>query len=507
MDNQNELRRKVEIAQELELRRGDPLMLAYNQLTPPQKSFVHATQSTKAAKGGNRSGKTWSGIIDDLMQARGLHPTRQWKPFKPNDNWMGWYAAVSYELFGLQGWIHFRNLLLYPGESVLRLPTRNILAIGWHGKNPQVPDYMKVRRIDGGVGELWFKSYEQGVDTFQSGGVDLLHLDEEAPEDIVQECRMRIMERSGQLSFSATPLKGAPSLRKIEEEYTRQVEEKKTPTVFFVRLKTMDNPAMPSKAIDEIKAEFAHNPEMLKCRLEGIEMALQGLVYPDTVWTPDHVCDPFDIPDDWARYRWIDHGWRNCGCVWFAVSPNEDDLVCYRSYKGKERTIPENAAAINGLENGRRFIETGIDRATLASSGGKNPQGQVVRVIDLWTEALGCNVTPSPYHEILAGVAKVISLLKEKGGPNGDRPRMRIFRTCTELLEERRGYMHRDAREKGDEGPDNPVKRDDHCLDPFRYGIVHGLKYKEPPVLEDLPASKLGALFRAKREPKRKIIL
>jgi homoserine dehydrogenase len=61
------------------------------------------------------------------------------------------------------------------------------------------------------------------------------------------------------------------------------------------------------------------------------------------------VCDPFDVPKDWAKYRWIDHGFNFAACVWLAVSPGGDDVVLYRDYKGERRTIAENAAEIRSL--------------------------------------------------------------------------------------------------------------------------------------------------------------
>lgn len=144
-------------------------------------------------EGGNQSGKTWTGCIDFLLDALGLHPSRHWYGLDPyaeiwiksyeqgpgafqsaglhrihldeecNEKiyqeiqvrgvavpkggpWRGWYCTVSYELFAEQGWNHFKRLLLFPGESVLKLPTRRILEVGWDKKNPERPTYLKLRR-------------------------------------------------------------------------------------------------------------------------------------------------------------------------------------------------------------------------------------------------------------------------------------------------------------------------------------------------------------------------
>ena len=49
---------------------------------------------------------------------------------------------------------------------------------------------------------------DQGRDKFQGASLDFVWFDEEPPYDIYQECRMRVLDREGEIFGTMTPLKG-----------------------------------------------------------------------------------------------------------------------------------------------------------------------------------------------------------------------------------------------------------------------------------------------------------
>lgn len=474
-DKRAGMARAIELAREIELRRGDPLLAAYQGLTPAQKSFIHSKAPKRIAEGGNRSGKTWTAIIDRLLQARGLHPVRHWAGVERADwmTWAGWFGAVSYPLFGLQGWMHYKRLLLYPGESEHKLPTRNIIDIGWNRKNPQIPDYVRIRRSDCEKhSEEWIKSFEQGAGAFQSGAPDCLGMDEEAPEDVYRECTLRVLDRDANMIFSATPLQGAVYLSNLRKNAKSDPKR-----VFHVRLPTRDNPSLSKAALAEIAAELGNDPDMVNLRLEGHPLALQGLVYNDIRFRDEHVCDVFPIPGDWTRYEFIDPGYSHCAALWFAVSPKEDHIVCYRDYLGAARTIGENARQILTLRGNEQIERTWFDRYYILkheSVGGETIQSH-------WSKA-GVKGFPSVDIGVLPAIQQVWVLLSQRGGVNGARPRFQVFRqTCPNFLNERQSYKWPEAREHGDERrTENPVKRNDHVMDCWKGGIACGLRWIMP---------------------------
>lgn len=482
--------RLAALKREAEARTQDALKLALAQLTERQRSFVMAPHRKRIAEGGNRSGKTWTNVVDMLAQARGIHPVRTWEP-KPEwkqTGWLGWYATCSYEMFSLMGWMHFKRLLLLPGESVHKLPTRYIKAIGWNNKNPEIPNYLQIIRdaaAGGGLAHLWIKSYEQGASSFQSGAPDVLAFDEEGPGDIYEEGTMRLLDRAGSLQVSATPIEGEPWLQRLRED-----AETGAADIFHVRLPTWENPSLAKAEIEEKQRELRDNEALMKLRLEGYPLALEGLVYHDKLWTSEHWCEPFEIPSFWARYRWIDPGYSCTACLWFAVSPQRD-VVVYREYKGLKKTIAENAAEIRRLSANENYVTSWIDRYYCSKHEGVHGE----QIIDLWKRA-GLRVLPSVDIGVLAAIENVWRWLSERGGVEGERPRLRFFKSLVELAKERRRLRWHDAREKGDLKDLNPIKRDDDLMDCLKGALACGLKYAAPPKTAALPGSTREMLER-----------
>ena len=65
------------------------------------------------------------------------------------------------------------------------------------------------RIVEGLEGQLMkFKTYDQGWESFQGEDWDIIWLDEEAPEDVLKECKARLIDRDGVLIRTMTPLKG-----------------------------------------------------------------------------------------------------------------------------------------------------------------------------------------------------------------------------------------------------------------------------------------------------------
>ena len=479
------LRKAIEA--EKALRAADPLREAYGALTSAsaygagcQRAFVQSAHRTKVLEGGNQSGKTLTGVVDFLLNALGIHPTKSWEPLHDLDTWRGWFCTTTYKKFSEQAWKHFKALLFYPGEQTSQLPSRKVLSIGWIDKNPETPSYFRLRRADGREAEIWIKSYEQGAGEFQAAEVDQLNLDEECNGPIFEEAQPRLLARNGCIAVTATPVEGQDwlaDLRKRAEEGDRYVRH--------VRLDTRDNPGLTDEALLGIQAEFIGRPDLYRLRMEGYPLALEGLVYSDWSFTPGHVVDPFELPRDdrgrilWTLRRCLDPGYRNCGCLWLGTD-RLGDMYLYRDYKGQERTIAQNAKAVRELGAGdgageEAYYDRWADPAILGRTG---ESGQ--RVIDLY-DAEGLKLSPAPNNRVLPGIELVKQAMLAKGGANGEHPQLRVFRSCLETLKERRLYRWPDARDRGDERQgvqERPEKREDHLMDCLRYLIAAGAGYR-----------------------------
>jgi hypothetical protein len=132
------------------------------------------------------------------------------------------------------------------------------------------------------------------------------------------------------------------------------------------------------------------------------------------------------------------------------------------------------------------------------------------QVIDLWRYR-GYRCAPAPDNRRISGIERVKDLLVEMGGPAGDRPKFRVFKSCTEFLRERKNYRLPKEKAAGDEQTKVVVKRDDHVMDCWRYIVAAGLRYRQilpPPVPRPDPRiNPAGAAFWDARHPRSKSTL
>jgi phage terminase large subunit-like protein len=77
---------------------------------------------------------------------------------------------------------------------------------------PDAVESVYVKHVSGGLSQLLFKSYDQRREAFQGTEQDVIHLDEEPPEDIYTECLLRTMVGNGLICMTFTPLMGLTPL-------------------------------------------------------------------------------------------------------------------------------------------------------------------------------------------------------------------------------------------------------------------------------------------------------
>lgn len=494
--------RQRRLERELALKCGDPLLRALHRLTPTQLSYVQSACLIKQLIGGNQSGKSWTALIDLLLNARGLHPVHKYTFASPTEEWEGWWATQSYAMIGLQGFKHFKTLMLYPGEDIFRTPTRYVRFVRWHDTRLQIPALVKIKRDDGRLANLYFKSYEQGVEEFASAQVNQLNLDEECSMAIYEQAFVRLAKRDGVMGISATPENSMPYIQRIQDR-----AEQKERGYFHARISQFDNPSISENFKSRAEIEMTPGSELYNLRILGIAPSRKGLVYSDELFTSRHVCEPFTVPPDWCKYRALDHGFNHTVCLWFAVSPSDDDVVLYREYHGQQKTIQQNVDAILALNAGEQIADTVIDRSTLGAAGtGVNEDGKSIRQLDAYRKA-GLDCHESPQHQRWSGIAEVWELLQKKSGAGGTLPKFRVFKTCQYFLEERRKYHGRHVTEELDDQrndvPDEVVKRDDHAMDAWRYAVRNGLTWRAPRGARPPEPNTLAHAFWQRRQPKK----
>jgi phage terminase large subunit len=196
-----------------------------------------------------------------------------------------------------------------------------------------------------------------------------------------------------------------------------------------------------------------------------------------------HVIQPFAIPIQWTRVIGCDHGFRNASAwIWAAVDYDEN-LYVYREFYEREWLIEEickghpkeNKPGVVKLMKGEKIEQARMDPSTRAVRGQSGLSDW-----DTYLEHLPKDFPLLPANnEVSAGIDRVKTFLKVNARTN--KPKLFIFNTCTNLLDEFAKYRWKElsiAQTGKTNEKEEPVKVNDHAMDALRYLVM---SRPEPP--------------------------
>lgn len=191
-----------------------------------QKAFIDSPKKNKAAFGGNRSGKTRSGAYAVIRRCLDIPGT---------DAWGATWADLSTPIQQAE-----YNKLLPKNNSVLY--ARFTEQRGFSNRIILFKNGSKIR----------FKTYDQGWESFQGAAKDIIHLDEEPPQEIVNECKARLIDKNGILIRTLTPLNG------ITYTYDEMImNQNNDPEIEYFFFNSKFNPHINQQARERIINSFA----------------------------------------------------------------------------------------------------------------------------------------------------------------------------------------------------------------------------------------------------------
>ena len=438
----NELKYKLKLVkEEIKERKKEDFLSQYNsgeKIHKKQLEFHKCQKKNRWVFGGNRSGKTECGAVETVYLARGIHPYRKNKPISC------WVVSLSKQV---QRDVAQAKVLHYLKKQWIE---KIVMAKGRQDSAESgVIDFILVRNVFGSLSKIGFKSCDQGREKFQGTSLDFVWFDEEPPYDIYLECKMRVLDRSGEIFGTMTPLKGLTWV--YNEIYLNGHNDE---NVWTIQMEWADNPYLSQKEIEEMSASIS--AEELESRRYGKFMQCGGLVY-NSFDENKHVIEPFEIPKDWQDNISIDPGLNNPLSAHFYARDYDGNVYVIAEHyeKGKEvdwhaQKIKEIASCLGWKTNRNGFLEALIDSAatqkTLAST--KN-------VVELFYEN-GILTNPRVNKDMFTGINIVKRYLCDANG----KTHLYIFKNCVNLIREIKSYWW------GDD--DLPIKKDDHCLDEMR---------------------------------------
>ncbi len=452
------------IEDELLKRRSDDCLALYNAgeiKHEKQLAFHKCKKRNRWVFGGNRSGKTECGAVESVYMARGVHPYRE-----NRENVCGWVVSLSTQV---QRDVAQKKILRYLRKDWIE----DVVMLSGRKDSPEngIIDFIRVKNVFGGTSTIGFKSCDQGREKFQGASLDFVWFDEEPPADIYYECRMRVLDRKGDIFGTMTPLKGLTFVHK--EIY---LNAKNDTEVWYEFMEWGDNPYL-DKA-EALALENSMDETTLQARKYGRFVSDRaGLVYPEFDENV-HVIDPFPLPKEWQDTISIDPGLNNpLSAHWYAVDFDDNVYVIAEHYEAG-RDIDYHAAAIKDISVRLGWHTDGKGRicALIDSAAKQRTLGSVKSVVELFYER-GILVNPNVEKDMFSGIAQVKSYLNHKNGL----PNLYIFRNCVHLIAELKGYYWGSG--------DLPKKTDDHSLDEMRYYLMSRPK-KTAPKVEKTPLQK-----------------
>jgi phage terminase large subunit-like protein len=302
-------------------------------------------------------------------------------------------------------------------------------------------DIVKVKHVSGGVSTLGFKTYEQGRAKFQGTAKHWIHLDEEPPQDIYNECAMRLAGShiKGRLILTMTPLMGMTEvcLKFLQDE---------SGVFYYTQMGWQDAEHLDEQEKSQLLQGML--PHEVEAREKGIPAIGAGKVY--LTKEEDFVVDPFKIPDTWRFCYGLDFGWKNTAAIFTAYDIDSDVVYIYDTYKQGEKEIFYHSSVLK--RKGANWMPGVCDPAGQSSS-----QKDGENLIDMYMLD-GLNLTKAD-NSVDSGIMEVYQRLASG--------RLKVFSSCADLLGEYRVYGRDD---KG-----KIIKKNDHLLDAMRYAIVSGL--------------------------------
>ena len=436
-------RRVVE--DELRLLEGVRARNPLEAYVPHVKQVVfHASgEDLKVFLGGNRSGKTTAGIVDDLIQALDLRD-------------------VPKHLRGFKRWsppFYCRVVTPDLGQTLDQVVLQKIRewcppgALVGGSLDKAFDQRLRVLRFANGS---WFQfmSNDQDLDKFGGAALHRVHYDEEPRQDIRRESLARLIDYGGDEVFTMTPLRG---MSWMYDDVWVPFQEQRLKGATVVLVDMDDNPHLDERTKVRVLAEYS--PEERLARKSGLFVHFAGLVFSEFDPEAHVVPSVRALPEGAEVFGGIDPGIRHMAAVVFAYLDADDNLVVFDELALQGHTISEVCKEIE-LKKLRWGCEP---RWWVIDPASRNKNNQTGRSDQMTFADHGIFTSPGQ-NAVRPGINKVKERLRAG--------KLFVSSDCPELISEFKKYRWASPKRSENDAREAPVKRDDHLLDALRYVVM-----------------------------------
>ena len=322
-----------------------------------------------------------------------------------NDMDMTRYLGQSFS------WIGVDELPLFPDPKIY-----NFLRSSLRSPDPALPTYFRSTGNPGCIGSNWVKE-------------------------------MFISPAPANTRFEVNTVAETPN-GTIKSSFTRR----------FIPSTVFDNPYLTYD--DSYVSVLASLPEMQKRQfLYGDWDAFDSAAFSE-FRREVHVVEPFEVPDNWVRFRAADWGFNApAACLWFAVDP-DGVLFVYRELYTSKKTADQFAWMVLDAEAGESIRYGVLDASAWARRGDIGPSIAETMIRE------GCKWRPSD-RSLNSRKSGKMEVHKRLSWSENLPPKLFVFSNCINLIR----TLPSLPIDKNDP-EDVDTTAEDHCYDALRYGVT-----------------------------------
>lgn len=239
----------------------------------------------------------------------------------------------------------------------------------------------------------------------------------------------------------------------------------------FIQFRSVDSPYFPEEEFNRAKQTMTEH--QFKLSYEGEFAKAEGLVYPS--FGSPNIVDDFEIPEEWRRAGGIDFGYINPFCALGGALSPDDVLYIYKCHYRSGMTLREHSEFLNpdivyfydpsGRQEAEELISMGFELVPANND------------IDMGIDRVNVRIMGQQLSEDKDGLMRI------EAKKEGKRlVRLKVFRSCSELIEEMGLYQY-DKNQTTGEWRDKPLKANDHSVDALRYLVMGMDEYGEPEIM------------------------
>ena len=361
--------------------------------------------------------KIWPGIkwSERKMQWTAPSGARLWMSYLDRDDDVMRYQGLAFS------WIGFDELTQWPTPYVW-----NYMRSRLRSTAPDLDVYMRATTNPGGLGHQWVKKMFIDPAPYNSSF---------AATDI---------ETGEVLKYPAGHAKAGKAL------FRRK----------FIPARLADNPYLANTG--DYEAMLLSLPEHQRRQLlEGDWDIKEGAAFTEFN-RHIHVVEPFEIPNNWVKFRACDYGYGSySGVVWFAVAPSEQ-LIVYRELYVSKVLATDLADMVLDLESGDGNIKYGVlDSSVWHKRGDTGPSLAEQMIMK------GCRWRPSDRSKGSRVSGKNEIHRRLQVDEFTEEPRLVFFSGCTNIISQLPAIP---VDKRNPEDVD--THSEDHLYDALRYGVM-----------------------------------